>query len=498
MEALFQLLGLDWLDCRSILIFLFLFALFTDVANFWRPTNYPPGPWPIPFIGDVARIKPSTIHLDFAKFAKKYGNIYSLRLFGGHMVVIHGYRLVKEALAVRGEDYVDRPIIPLFEDLVGNSGLVASNGYLWKQQRRFALHTLRNFGLGKKSLEPAIQQECQYLAEVFAQQKGEPFNPHISLNKAVSNIICCLVFGERVEYNNKQHQQILEQFTELIRLQGTIWVQVFNLAPGLMKRLPGPHQRFFTLTQNMVDYVNVKINEHKETHDPSNPRDYIDCFLTEIAEKEDKEAGFDTRNLCISSLDLFIAGTETTTTTLYWALLFMIYYPHIQEKVQAELDAVVGSSRMPSMEDKDELHFTNAVIHEIQRMGNIIPLNVAHVTTKETTLENFTIPKGVMVTGNLDSVLHDETMWESPHTFNPRHFLDEHGKFRKRDAFLPFSIGKRVCLGEQLARMELFLFFSGLLQRFTFSAPEGEQPTLDYDVFFVRTPKPYRLCAKLR
>ncbi|KAJ0065431.1 hypothetical protein NL108_010423 [Boleophthalmus pectinirostris] len=103
-----------------------------------------------------------------------------------------------------------------------------------------------------------------------------------------------------------------------------------------------------------------------------------------------------------------------------------------------------------------------------------------------------------MVVGCLDSVLNDSTMWETPDTFNPGHFLDENGKFRKREAFLPFSIGKRVCLGEQLARMELFLFFSGLLQRFTFSAVKGEPLTMEADMSLVRAPKPYRLCAKLR
>ncbi|KAA8590055.1 hypothetical protein FQN60_013420 [Etheostoma spectabile] len=86
-------------------------------------------------------------------------------------------------------------------------------------------------------------------------------------------------------------------------------------------------------------------------------------------------------------------------------------------------------------------------------------------------------------------------MWETPHTFNPQHFLDGDGKFRKREAFLPFSAGKRVCLGEQLARMELFLFFTCLLQRFSFSAPAGEPPTLEFKLGGTLCPKPYRLCA---
>uniref|UniRef100_A0A3B3ZFJ8 Uncharacterized protein n=1 Tax=Periophthalmus magnuspinnatus TaxID=409849 RepID=A0A3B3ZFJ8_9GOBI len=137
------------------------------------------------FLGSLWFLESMLNAIPSAQFAKKYGNIFSVRLFGGRMVVINGYKLVKEALAVRGDDYVDRPTLPIFEDLIGNGGvfegLVASNGYLWKQQRRFALHTLRNFGLGKKSLEPAIQQECQYLAEALAQQKGTIVRVHAQM-----------------------------------------------------------------------------------------------------------------------------------------------------------------------------------------------------------------------------------------------------------------------------------------------------------------------------
>ncbi|XP_075895314.1 cytochrome P450 2J4-like isoform X2 [Nelusetta ayraudi] len=498
MEKILSVLGLGWLDGFSVCIFLCVFVLLADYLKNRVPSDFPPGPRPLPLIGDLHHLDPKRLHLQFAEFAEKYGDIFSINAFGVRLVVLHSYKRVREALVEKGEHFADRPIIPLFEEVMGNKGLVVSNGNPWKQQRRFALQTLRNFGIGKKSLEPSIQLEANYLIEAFSSNKGKPFNAQLLIHNAVSNIICCLVFGERFEYSDEKYHRILKAFNDVVELQGSMSVQIFNAFPWLMRWLPGAHQTIFKQIKNVRDFVVDKVQEHKKDLDPSSPRDYIDCFLAEMGEKEDPDSGFEMANLSVCTLDLFGAGTETTTTTLNWGLLYMIYYPQIQEKVHAEIDVVIGSSRQPCLSDRENMPYTNAVIHEIQRMANILPLNVPRLATKDVKMDKYTIPKGTVILPTLNSVLHDETMWESPHSFNPQHFLDQEGKFRKRDAFLPFSAGKRVCLGEQLARMELFLFFTCLLQRFSLSMPAGEQPTLEFKLGGARAPKPYQLCATLR
>ncbi|XP_028817001.1 cytochrome P450 2J2-like [Denticeps clupeoides] len=497
MRELFHIL--DGSGVTYVLLFFVVFVICFDWIKYRKPRGFPPGPpWSLPLIGDGHRVEFCRLHLQLLKFAEKYGNIFSIRLIGPQVVVLNGYKAVKEAFVDQGENFADRPTFPISADIVeGKSlGLVESNGYVWKQQRRFALFTLKNFGLGRKSLEPSIQQECRCLNEEICDQKGKPFNPQRLIHNAVSNIICVLVFGDRFEYNNGEFQAMLKLISDTIKMENGIWVQLYNLVPGIMRHVPGPHLKMISRWRKVTGFVRNKVEEHREDYQPSSPRDYIDCFLDEMEKwKHDEAAGFDLENLAICTSDLFIAGTETTSTTLYWGLLYMINYPKIQRKVQEEIDRVIGSSRPPALQDRESMPYTNAVIHETQRCGNILPLNLGRVTTKDTKLRDYTIPKGTMVIGSLTSVLFDESVWETPHSFNPAHFLDGQGSFRKRDAFLPFSAGKRVCLGEQLAKMELFLFFTALLQRFSFAPPEGVKPTLEYTVGFTHCPKPYELCA---
>ncbi|MEQ2241509.1 hypothetical protein ILYODFUR_026058 [Ilyodon furcidens] len=378
-------------------------------------------------------------------------------------------------------------------------GVIFSNGNIWKQQRRFALSTLKYLGFGKKSLEPVILDEFRHCAQEFRGYKGKPMNPHLIINNTVSNIICHLVFGHRFEYGDERFIKLMLLFGKALEIESSIWSQLYNSFPLLMRLLPGPHQTLKQIWNDVKTFIKEELNQHKKNWDPAECRDYIDCYLQEIQTNKEQEYNtFDEENLIMCVLDLFVAGSETTSNTLRWAFLYMAKYPEIQEKVQAEIDRVIGQSEQPSMEDRVNLPYTDAVIHEVLRMGNIAPLALPHSTNKEVQLGGYTIPTGVLIIPNLASVLFDKKEWGTPLTFNPGHFLNEEGKFAKKAAFIPFSAGKRLCLGENLARMELFLFFTSFMKHFTFSMPAGVKAVMDYHVGITLAPKPYEICIKSR
>ncbi|RXN24172.1 cytochrome P450 2K1-like protein [Labeo rohita] len=142
-----------------------------------------------------------------------------------------------------------------------------------------------------------------------------------------------------------------------------------------------------------------------------------------------------------------------------------------------------------------ELPYTDAVIHETQRLASIVPLSLPHVTSCDVTFNGYFIKKGTTVIPLLASVLKDPSEWEKPNSFYPEHLLDEKGQFVKRDAFIPFSAGCRVCVGESLARMELFLFFTSLLQTYCFTTPPGDELDLKGIEGVTVNPSPHKLCV---
>ncbi|KAG7242878.1 hypothetical protein INR49_018133, partial [Caranx melampygus] len=485
----------------AILGLLILHLLFSTFSSRENQTE-PPGPKPLPLLGNLFQVDLKRLDSSLFDLSKKYGPVFTVHFGLKKVVVLAGYRTVKQALVNHAEEFGDREVTPIFYDFNKGHGILFSNGDSWKEMRRFALATLRDFGMGKKISEGKIIEECLYLAEEFEQHKGKAFNNSRAIHFAASNIISALMFGKRFEYKDPDLQAMVERDHEIIHLTGSTSILIYNIFPWLGPCLKTWRHIMKNVENGVADIKRI-IADLKETLNPDMCRCFVDVFLTRKQSLEEsgvKDSHYHDNNLMYSVANLFAAGTDTTGNTLQWFLLFMAKFPDIQDWVQEELSRVAGS-RQVRVEDRKNLPYTDAVIHESMRLANIVPMSIPHRTSRDVTFQGYFIKKGTTVFPLLTSVLYDESEWESPRTFNPSHFLDEDGNFIRRDAFMPFSAGRRACLGESLARMEIFLFFTSLLQRFRFTPPPGvTEDDLDLTpvVGFTLTPPPHELCAIIR
>ena len=139
---------------------------------------------------------------------------------------------------------------------------------------------------------------------------------------------------------------------------------------------------------------------------------------------------------------LFVAGTESTATTLRWALIYMMNYPDVMIQVQKEIDDVIGASRMPSMSDMPSMSYTQAVLLEVQRIVDITPFGIPHKATADMRIGSYVIPSGTRLMAIHHAVHRDAKLWKDPYDFNPGHFLDEQGNAQKSEYIMSFGLGR--------------------------------------------------------
>ncbi|XP_009695950.1 PREDICTED: cytochrome P450 2H2-like isoform X2 [Cariama cristata] len=429
-----EFLGMTTIFLLVCISCLLLFATWRSIA---QKEKQPPGPIVLPIVGNILQLNLWNLPESLKELSKKYGSVFTINLGLQKVVVLYGYDTVKEALIDQADDFSGRGQLPLFKKLFRGTGIVTSNGEIWKELRRFALTTLRDFGMGKKSIEQRIQEEAHFLVERLRNTHEQPFNPGNFLVHAVSNIICSIVFGDRFDYEDKKFLTLIELLDENNKLQNSIQTQ----------------------------------------------------------EKGKSHSKFTTETLSRTTLDLFLAGTGTTSITLRHGILILQKYPEIVEKIQKEIDCVIGRGRSPCMADRSQMPYTDAVVHEIQRFIDFLPLNVPRSVIKDTKFRDYFIPKDTVIFPVLNSILHDSKEFPNPEKFDPGHFLNANGTFKKSDYFMPFSAGKRICAGEGLARMELFIFLISILQNFTLKSAVDHK---DIDISpivstLANMPRPYEV-----
>ncbi|XP_069842846.1 cytochrome P450 2A4-like [Dendropsophus ebraccatus] len=454
--------------------------LFLSVKPFWGKWNLPPGPTPLPILGNYVQLRGGDIVKSLLKLSEKYGEVFTVYLGFRPVIVVTGYKAVKEVYVDRGDDFLARGDLAYFDLFYKNYGIAfTSNMDRWRQLRRFSISTMRDFGMGKGNTEQQIQEEAQCLVAEFKKTKETFVEPRHYISKATCNVLFTIMFGSRHEYEDKALLNVIALIHTALSIASSRWGQLYEMFPLVMRFIPGKHQKGFNCMKEILQFTEKRVEINKKMLDKNNPRNYVDAFLIKMEKENNPKSEFHLTNLVNSTLQIFFAGVETTSTTLTYSLLLLMKYPDVLAKVHKEIDKVIGQERCPKIDDRYQMPFTDAVIHEIQRFIDLIPMGVPRKTTKDITYRGHAIPKNTNVFPMLTSVLKDPSCFPYPNEFNPKNFLDENGQFKKNDAFMPLAMGKRICLGEGLVRMELFVILITILQNFNLKAPA---PPEDLDI----------------
>ncbi|XP_069839971.1 cytochrome P450 2W1-like [Dendropsophus ebraccatus] len=471
----------------TLLILIFLVHVITRSKK--SPYNFPPGPTPLPLIGNLHLLDFKRQDLSLLKLSEKYGPIFTIHLGMNKAIVLTGLETIKEALVERADIFSDRGFFPIFRDIQKGNGVFFSSGEIWRTTRRFTASSLRNLGMGKKHIEEKIIEELQFLSDKIESFAGQPFKLR-EFTCGPTNITLAMLFGNRFDYKDPMYMQLLDLIHHTFILLGSLSIQFYNMYPMLSIFLKTPR-----IVLEKLDQINKMIKRDMQAKRKKMDVNCLSSFIEALVckqeeERTNKDSFFHDDNMLATVLDLVMAGTETTSTTLHWGILLLAKYPEVQKKVQKEINLVLGSGRLPRYEDRNAMPYAHAVVHEIQRFANVIP-HLAHATATDTNFRGYHIPKGTTVIPLLTSVLYDKRHWETPFQFNPNHFLDKDGRFVKNEAFMPFSTGRRLCVGESLVKMELFIFITGLLQKFTLTPPHGmTECDLDLDAVQCFTLRP--------
>lgn len=463
-----------------------------------------PGPPTLPIIGHSLLLGENP-HLTLTSLSEQYGDIFQIQICTRPVLVLSGLSTLKQALIKQGEDFAGRPDLYSFRFISNGESLTFSSDVseVWRLRRKLAQNALRTFSAEecKNSthsclLEEHVCGEAQNLVEIFADQmktKGS-FDPTRYLVVSVANVICALCFGKRYSHDNQELLDIVNVSDEFGKVAASgnpaDFIPILRFLPNYsMNKFIAINKRFMSFVENIV-------MEHYRTFDKDNIRDITDSLIGHCQDKKvDENANIQVSDEKIVRIvnDLFGAGFDTITTGLSWCVMYLVCYPDIQEKLHEEIDENIGKDRNPRIADKPFLPYTEAFIMETFRHSSFLPFTIPHCTTKDIELNGYFISKNTCVFVNQWQVNHDSKLWKDPFAFRPERFLNADGKSVNKaecEKVLAFGMGKRRCIGESIARTEVFLFLTTLVQHLCFEKKPGQD--IDMTPQYGLTMKPKR------
>ncbi|KAK3106170.1 hypothetical protein FSP39_014185 [Pinctada imbricata] len=363
--------------------------------------------------------------------------------------------------------------------------------------RTTLIRAFREQRVGKAETETIILKEVATLLEKVKEKDGKPFDINQPIHISIANVICSISFGCRYSHDDVYISKLVSLIDDFLVNPNVIGPLTFL---PFLKYIPfDPFQwsKLRRMSDELREHCRSILTNHRESYNPGQIRDVVDRLIDkQNTENDTSESSFTDDKLIQSLFELFMGGTDTTSTAMRWFILFVIKNPDVQHRMRKEIKENVGEGSLVTWQDKQCLRFCEAVILETLRMGNIAPFSIPHTVSQDFILSDYVIPKDAILFPSIDSVNFDPEKFEDVRRFNPDRFVDENGELRRTNYLMPFSTGRRACIGESLARMELFLFATNLVNTFELLAEQdGLEPSMEYNLGLVHGPKPYKLRA---
>ncbi|XP_046326946.2 steroid 17-alpha-hydroxylase/17,20 lyase-like [Haliotis rufescens] len=441
----------------------------------------PPGPRGWPLLGNLLEFRNASIYEKLTEWKAQYGPVVRFNIGPMTMVALNNIDVVLEALVKRQADFAGRPqtyTLLLLSD--GGKNIVFGDySPTWKQHRKLATKALKHYMTGTR-LDQGIERSLTKGIELIQEMEG-PFNPHDIVSLIVFNIINNICFSVTCDVHDNYFKEMVHVLNSFL-----------DIGNGFLEDVIPPlrlfhTQKLKTIMKEVLKFtgnLNEEIDKHRQTVSKDSIRDFCDALLLaqeEARDEEDPEVmsqmtdGHITQTLS----DIFSAGMDTSRFTLLWTLLELAQHPDIQDKLHTEVDRALGARHFPSVSDRSSLPYTDAVLHESMRFHTVVPSGLPHKTLCDTKVGGYDIPKGTTVFINHYALHRDPEQWRDPQVYNPDRFLDHDGKMAaKPESWLPFSAGRRVCLGESVAKPELHLLLAGIMRHFKVSLPPGAKVNL--------------------
>ncbi|XP_053374686.1 steroid 17-alpha-hydroxylase/17,20 lyase-like [Mercenaria mercenaria] len=475
------------LGCVCLLVF--LYPILHDLYLIYI-RGMPKGPLSLPVIGGVYCLNPKVPHLSLEKLGKQYGKIFSLRMGPmGRAVFLQDINLVNQMF--ESPDCHDRPDLPTFHEVnQGADGIGScSYGSRWKVMTKMFHRGLAR--LSTTSVEEKATNAYHQLTDMFASKgASQTYYPRGDIIKACSAILSSMVYG--IESESLDCPELKSRIHYHSMLMACLNpANPMNLIPILWK-LPSPIK---TKLLKCIHERDKLFDQSFENHAENYTGEIADVLgiITDFElnrESNDKNQNILTKDLFLSTWTFYLAGCDTTTDSSMWILLYLCVFPDVQEKMREEIDSVFGSDAENILQQKHKLNYTRAAILECLRLSSPIAIGLPNTTNRDLLIGGYNIPKGTALMACQWHIHHDESHWPDPLKLKPERFLDTDGTlysnfhiFQKMP-FIPFSRGKRPCLGQTIALDLLLIYVTLLLKKLTVMLPVGFKPDMSGKVHF--------------